>query len=105
MSTLLTPLRNTRQRQFNQFPRKRTWREIRDSLARLEGAETVLFIGTDYDTWLVFAYQGHEFSINDQDAAYAFSVQEADCPEEVIERVSRHFAWLNSSARKPERVR
>jgi len=83
-------------RRFAQFPMKRTWREIRENVVNLPGAAVILFIATDYDTWLVFEYDGHEFSINDHDAVLSFQVQDRDCPPQVLSRVTAHFSWLSA---------
>jgi hypothetical protein len=87
------------QLQFAQFPMKRSWRAIRDNVPSLRGASVVLFVGSDYDSWLIYTYNGHEFSINDEDAELKFHVQDRDCPPQILDIVCKHFAWLEDSPR------
>src|SRR5690606_1132288 len=78
--TMLTAVPSESQLQFAQFPMKRSWRAIRDNIPNLRGASVVLFVGSDYDSWLIFTYNGHQFSINNEDAVLKFRVQDGGCP-------------------------
>ena len=82
---------NDGSRHFGDMPESLSWDELRQHIARLEGAEVTAFV-TDNITegWLDFSYCGYSFSINDQLGAYWFFVDNPKCPDEILDTVLSH---------------
>ncbi len=82
-------------RHFAGLPMSTLWYEVRDHVETLDGAVLTGFV-TDHVTeaWIDFAYEGHQFSINDQHGEYWFFVKDPACPDAVLLPVLRHFERL-----------
>ncbi len=69
--------------------------EFADHVEDLEGAEITEFL-TDgiVEMWLDFEYRGHKFSVNNQLVDYLFFVEDANCPDEILLEIIKHFRKL-----------
>ena len=93
--SLLNTLMKDGSRKFTELPQSVLWHELRDHIAKLQGANLTGFI-TDRITeaWIDFTYAGYEFTINDQYGEYWFFVNDATCPDHILRRVESHFGKL-----------
>ena len=83
---------------FAALPQRVLWYEVRDHVARLEGASLTAFVCDGItEAWIDFDYEGYSFSINDQFGEYWFFVAKPECPDDVLVSVVRHFGALLSS--------
>jgi hypothetical protein len=75
-------------RHFGDLPQTVSWYDLRDHIARLDGAVVTGFI-TDHVTeaWIDFTYCDHRFSVNDQYGDYWFFVDQPDCPDAILQQV------------------
>ena len=82
-------------RHFGALPQTALWHAIREHVPRLPGAQLTAFV-CDWVTeaWIDFAFEGQEFSINDQFGEYWFFVADPACPETVLRTVLDHFAQI-----------
>jgi len=88
---LLTRTTNDGSRWFAELPESRSWRELRDHLARLSGVYITKFLTDEVtEAWIDFAYRGHTFSVNNQFGDYWFFVREPGCPDDILIEVVSH---------------
>jgi hypothetical protein len=82
-------------RDFGGLPQTYGWTALRLHLLLLPGVVETGFI-TDGITegWLDFDYQGHHFSLNDQNGDYWFFVDDPACPDAILTAVLEHCAAL-----------
>jgi hypothetical protein len=79
-------------RHFGELPQRVLWYAMRDHVLRLPGATLTAFVCDGVtEAWIDFAYEGYEFSINDQLGAYWFFVRDPTCPETLLRAVLEHF--------------
>ena len=97
---LLNVIMNDGSRQFGELPQTVLWYELRDHIARLDGA-AVTGLVTDHVTeaWIDFNYRGHQFTINDQFGEYWFFVEDRECPDDILESILSHSRLLLGSKR------
>ncbi len=88
---LLHLIMNDGSRHFGELPQTVLWYDLRDHIAKLEGAVITGFV-TDAVTeaWIDFSYRGYRFSVNDQMGNYWFFVDDAKCPDEILISVLAH---------------
>ena len=79
-------------RYFANFPETVSFERLREIVNQLENAREISFI-TDQVTeaWLDFTYQGHSFSINNQNGEFWFFVEDPACPNEILFAVAKYF--------------
>ncbi len=83
MEKLLNFIMSDGSRQFGELPQTVLWYRLRDHINTLPGATITGFLCDGVtEAWIDFAYQGHEFSINDQFGDYWFFVKDPACPDE-----------------------
>ncbi len=76
-------------------PNQPQWHRIKEHVASLSGAVLTSFVTDDVtEAWIDFSYAGQSFSINNQQGAWWFFVQEATCPDQVLQQVLDHFERL-----------
>lgn len=81
-------------RQFAALPQTTDSVTLRDHLAQLPGVKVGLFVDSVTESWIEFALEGHEFSINDQFGEYWFFVANPDAPDKLLEQVVSHATAL-----------
>lgn len=73
------------------------WRRIRDAVPKLTGAKLTGYVTDDVtEAWIDFRYQGHEFSINNQQGQWWFFVRDPACPDALLVAVLEHFEGVLS---------
>jgi len=93
--TLTRTIMHDGSRCFLALPPAVDWYAVRDHVAGLRGAELTGFLTDDVtECWIDFRYSGHEFSINDAPGDYWFFVEDAACPDAVLQSVAAHFSLL-----------
>ena len=82
-------------RNFGDLPATVIWYDLRDHVAKLDGATITGFV-TDHVTeaWIDFTYRGHNFSVNDQNGDYWFFVEDPACPDDILLSVLSHCERL-----------
>lgn len=85
-----------RQRVFAELPYVRSWREIRQHVGRLAGAQSKGLYSDRGEPALEFSYRKHSFCIRKRGAWLEFTVDETDHLESVLMHVQGHFASLLS---------
>ena len=83
-------------RTFAEFPFTKKWQDIVVHTQQLEGASLVQQFGQGDETWLRFVFMGQWFGIQDGGNRLTLTVEDADCPEEILFAVQRHFEPLLS---------
>jgi hypothetical protein len=78
--------------EFAVFPLTRTWMAIREYVERWERAEGVCFLADRLETFLLFNYGGYDFCVHDDEATLHLSVNDANCPRQILAEVTEHFA-------------
>jgi hypothetical protein len=82
-------------RHFGELRLRADWYEVRDHVPRLPGASLTKFICDGVtEAWIDFAYEGNDFTINDQLGAYWFFVASPACSDPVLRTVLDHFERL-----------
>lgn len=61
-------------------------------IIRLKGAFPTAYVPGLDETWIDFRYRNHKFSIHRTLGDYWFFVENPDCPESILDRVSQHFS-------------
>ena len=85
-------------RYFGDLPQTANWYDVRDHIAKLQGATITGFICDDVlEAWIDFTYRGHQFSVNDQYGDYWFFVDDPECPDDVLQAVLAHCVTLLGS--------
>jgi hypothetical protein len=98
---LLSIIMNDGSRHFGDLPQTVLWHELRDHIGRLVGAEVTNFITDNVtEAWIDFTYRACRFSVNDQMGDYWFFVDNAKCPDEILEAVLSHCELLLGSGRQ-----
>jgi hypothetical protein len=75
-----------------EFPGGKTWDEVAAHARRLPGVAFVSFVGDGEQSRLRFDYQGYDFCIRQRNDQFALSVEDAACPQNVLEKMHGHFA-------------
>ena len=74
-------------RHFVDMPEVIFFDEFADHVEELEGAEII-------EMWLEFEFHGQKFSVGNQLGDYQFFVNDANCSEEILFEVIKHFRVL-----------
>ena len=83
--------------EFAVFPLTRTWMAIREYVERWERAEGVCFLADRLETFLLFNYGGYDFCVHDDEATLHLSVNDGNCPRQILGEVTERFtAFLPS---------
>jgi hypothetical protein len=86
----------TRKRVFAELPYVRPWREIRQHVGRLAGAQVKALYSYVGEPFLEFSYRQHSFHIRKRGAWLEVTVDETDDLESTLMHVQGHFASLLS---------
>lgn len=79
-------------RHFADFPETVSFSELREIVNQFEEAKEISFVTDNItEVWLDFEYQGHKFSINNQNGDYWFFVENQACPNEILFKVIEYF--------------
>lgn len=79
-------------RQFISIAEEVSWKQLRKSVAKLNGATETYYISDGItEMWLDFTYKQHRFTVNNQYGEYWFFVEDACCPESILIEVASHF--------------
>lgn len=78
-------------RLFASLPESLPGNLLRDHIAALSGTQISNFL-TDgvTEVWIDFEYDGHRFTVNNQNAEYWFFVSDPSCSDDVLTEVARH---------------
>ncbi|BBO35686.1 hypothetical protein [Lacipirellula parvula] len=79
---------------FAELPYTHSWLKICQHAERLDRAEITEFDTNVEGTWLRFFYRDYIFSIGERGARVQLTVNDADCPTDVMLEVNEHFAAL-----------
>ena len=83
-------------RQIGQLGYAHSFRAILPHTELLPGANITLFMSDVSETVLVFDYEHYEFCIVGDGAGLNLTVNDAECPDTVVDKVLRHFSTLSS---------
>jgi hypothetical protein len=78
MTQGMLPAPRIRHRVFAELPYVRSWREIRQHVGRLAGAQVKALYSDLGEPFLEFSYRKHSFCICNRDAWLEFTVDETD---------------------------
>lgn len=79
-------------RQFAALPQAVSWHDVVRLIEDWDEAKLTNFVTDEVtECWIDFQYQGHQFSINNQNGEYWFFVKSPDCSDEILLRVLTHF--------------
>ena len=84
------------QRVFAELPYSKTWREVRQHVARLAGACVTGFFSHDGEPLLDFTYKKHHFRIRKRNAWFEFCADDSIDLDATLMHVQEHFASLLS---------
>jgi hypothetical protein len=82
-------------RNFGDLPMTVLWYDLRDHIAKLDGATVTAFVTDDVtEAWIDFTYREQTFSVNDQNGEYWFFVDDPTCPDDILLAVLSHCETL-----------
>jgi hypothetical protein len=82
-------------RHFGVLPQSVLWYDMRDHIAKLDGATVTAFVTDDVtEAWIDFTYREQTFSVNDQNGEYWFFVDDPTCPANILRAVLSHCEAL-----------
>jgi hypothetical protein len=73
-----------------------SWKALYKYIGKLEGVKKTGFL-TDYiatEVWMNFTFRGYNFHINNQMQEYWFFVENADCPDEILDEIVSYCSPL-----------
>ncbi len=81
-------------RTFAELPYTHSWLKICQHAERLDSVEITEFDANAEGTWLRFTYSGYLFSVGERGSRVQLTVNDADCPPDLLVEVTEHFAAL-----------
>ncbi len=86
----------TGRRTFAELPNTHCWLRICQHAELIDRAEIKELNMDGDDSWICFECDGYLFSIGERGSHVRLSVNDADCPQDVLTEVTEHFAVLLS---------
>jgi hypothetical protein len=79
-------------RQFASRPETISWVRLRRHIDAMAGAALVdVACDRMNEAALIFTYRGHRFGLDLQDGAFRFTVEDPNCPDDILREVIAHL--------------